>query len=54
MRIAVGFKVTPDFELLRAADWARLAAAESPEGRARFSAGRFRGGPGGPVAVPAR
>ena len=34
MRIAVGFKVTPDFELLRAADWARLAAAEGPEGRA--------------------
>jgi electron transfer flavoprotein alpha/beta subunit len=34
MRIAVGFKVTPDFEALRAADWARLAAAEGPEGRA--------------------
>ena len=34
MRIAVGFKVTPDFEALRAADWARVAAAEGPEGRA--------------------
>jgi len=34
MRIAVGFKVTPDYEALRAADWARLAAAEGPEGRA--------------------
>jgi electron transfer flavoprotein beta subunit len=34
MRIAVGFKVTPDFDALRAADWARLAAAEGPEGRA--------------------
>ncbi len=34
MRIAVGFKVMPDFEALRAADWARVAAAEGPEGRA--------------------
>jgi electron transfer flavoprotein beta subunit len=34
MRIAVGFKVTPDFEALRAADWARVAAAEGAEGRA--------------------
>ena len=34
MRIAVGFKVTPDWEALRAADWARVAAAEGPEGRA--------------------
>jgi electron transfer flavoprotein beta subunit len=34
MRIAVGFKVTPDFEALRAADWARVAAAGGPEGRA--------------------
>ena len=34
MRIAVGFKVTPDFEALRAADWARVAAADGPEGRA--------------------
>jgi electron transfer flavoprotein alpha/beta subunit len=34
MRVAVGFKVTPDFEALRAADWARLAAAERPAGRA--------------------
>jgi electron transfer flavoprotein beta subunit len=34
MRIAVGFKVTPDFEALRATDWARLAAAEGPESRA--------------------
>lgn len=34
MRIAVGFKVTPDFDALRAADWARLATAEGPEGRA--------------------
>jgi electron transfer flavoprotein alpha/beta subunit len=34
LRIAVGFKVTPDYEALRPADWARLAAAEDPEGRA--------------------
>jgi electron transfer flavoprotein beta subunit len=34
MRIAVGFKVTPDWEALRAADWARVAAAGGPEGRA--------------------
>lgn len=34
MRIAVGFKVTPDFEALRAADWARLATAAGPKGRA--------------------
>jgi electron transfer flavoprotein beta subunit len=34
MRIAVGFKVTPDWEALRPADWARVAAAEGPEGRA--------------------
>lgn len=34
LRVAVGFKVTPDYEALRAADWARLAAAESPESRA--------------------
>jgi electron transfer flavoprotein beta subunit len=34
VRIAVGFKVTPDFEALRAADWARVVAAEGPEGRA--------------------
>ena len=34
MRIAVGFKVTPDYEALRAADWARLAAAETPAARA--------------------
>ena len=34
MRIAVGFKVTPDFEALRAAGWARVAAAAGPEGRA--------------------
>ena len=34
MRIAVGFKVTPDYEALRPADWARLAAVEGPEGRA--------------------
>jgi electron transfer flavoprotein beta subunit len=39
MRIAVGFKVTPDYEALRAADWARLAAAEGPQGRAE--AARF-------------
>lgn len=31
LRIAVGFKVTPDYEALRAADWAR--AAQGPEGR---------------------
>ncbi|NLE23194.1 MAG: hypothetical protein GX624_10540 [Actinobacteria bacterium] len=35
MRIAVGFKVTPDFEALRAADWARVAAAADAEGRAQ-------------------
>jgi len=34
MRIAVGFKATPDYEALRAADWARLAAADGPEERA--------------------
>jgi electron transfer flavoprotein alpha/beta subunit len=34
MHIVVGFKVTPDYESLRAADWARLAAAEGPQGRA--------------------
>jgi electron transfer flavoprotein alpha/beta subunit len=34
LRVAVGFKVTPDFEALRPADWARLAAAEGPQGRA--------------------
>ena len=34
MRIAVGFKVVPDYEALRPADWARLAAAEGPGGRA--------------------
>jgi electron transfer flavoprotein alpha/beta subunit len=34
MRIAVGFKVTPDYEALRSADWARLAAAERPAERA--------------------
>ena len=33
MRIAVGFKVTPDFEALRASAWAR-AAAGGPEARA--------------------
>jgi electron transfer flavoprotein beta subunit len=39
MRIAVGFKITPDWEALRPADWARMAAAEGPEGRAE--AARF-------------
>jgi len=34
VRIAVGFKVVPDYEALRPADWARLAAAEGPGGRA--------------------
>ena len=34
MRIVVGFKVAPDFEALREADWARVAAAEGPQGRA--------------------
>ena len=28
MRIAVGFKVTPDYEALRASDWARAAAGD--------------------------
>jgi electron transfer flavoprotein beta subunit len=35
VRIAVAFKVTPDYEALRAADWARVAGgAESAEARA--------------------
>jgi len=34
MRIVVGFKVTPDYEALRPADWARLAAAGGPAERA--------------------
>jgi electron transfer flavoprotein beta subunit len=34
VRIAVGFKVTPDHEALRPADWARLAAASGPAERA--------------------
>jgi electron transfer flavoprotein beta subunit len=38
MRIAVGFKVTPDYEALRPADWAR-AAAGGPD--ARHEATRF-------------
>ena len=33
LRIAVGFKVTPDYEALRASDWAR-AAADGAEARA--------------------
>lgn len=33
MRIAVGFKVTPDYDALRPADWARLAAASEGAGR---------------------
>jgi electron transfer flavoprotein beta subunit len=37
MRIAVGFKVTPDYEALRPADWARLAAAERPKARAEVA-----------------
>jgi electron transfer flavoprotein beta subunit len=37
MRIAVGFKVTPDYEALRPADWARLAAAGGPADRAEAS-----------------
>ena len=38
LRIAVGFKVTPDYEALRPADWARVAAAEA---QARAEATRF-------------
>jgi electron transfer flavoprotein alpha/beta subunit len=34
VRIAVGFKVTPDYEALRPTDWVRLAAAETPAARA--------------------
>ena len=34
MRIAVGFKVTPDYDALRPADWARLAAADGDAERA--------------------
>jgi electron transfer flavoprotein beta subunit len=34
LRIVVGFKVTPDYEALRPADWVRLAAAEDRAGRA--------------------
>jgi electron transfer flavoprotein beta subunit len=34
LRVAVGFKVTPDFEALRPTDWVRLASAEGPQGRA--------------------
>jgi electron transfer flavoprotein alpha/beta subunit len=33
LRIVVGFKVTPDYEALRPADWARVAA-DDPEARA--------------------
>ena len=29
MRIVVGFKVTPDYEALRPADWARAAAGDA-------------------------
>ncbi len=38
LRIVVGFKVTPDYESLRASDWARAAAGPESGGRA--------GGPG--------
>jgi len=34
LRIAVGFKVTPDYDALRPADWERLAAAPDAAGRA--------------------
>ena len=37
MRIAVGFKVTPDYDALRPADWVRLAAARSAAERAQAS-----------------
>ena len=39
MRIAVGFKVTPDYDALRPADWARLAAAG--DGAERTEAARY-------------
>ena len=34
LRIAVGFKVTPDYEALRPADWARAATGPSAHGEA--------------------
>jgi electron transfer flavoprotein alpha/beta subunit len=39
LRIAVGFKVTPDYDALRPADWARLAAAG--DGAKRAEAVRY-------------
>jgi electron transfer flavoprotein beta subunit len=39
LRIAVGFKVTPDYDALRPADWARLAAAA--DGAERAEAVRY-------------
>ena len=33
LRVVVGFKVTPDYEALRASDWARAAAGGRPETR---------------------
>lgn len=42
MRIAVGFKVTPDYEALRPADWARVAAGGGAGGaEARAEATRY-------------
>ena len=35
MRIVVGFKVTPDYEALRPADWARAADARGERGERR-------------------
>jgi electron transfer flavoprotein beta subunit len=36
LRIVVGFKVTPDYEALRAPDWARAAAAEGSRPETRY------------------
>ncbi len=59
MRIAVGFKVTPDYEALRTAGWAQLAAA--PSAAERAAAGRYvrrarrvRRGRAGARAAPER
>ena len=36
LRIVVGFKVTPDYEALRASDWARAAAPEGARPETRY------------------